>query len=300
MPYKTFAEYREAWDKAAYITPEAPIHIDLELSSVCNLLCPFCFLADPSHEQPRGFMPLDSAIRTINEAHRIGVPALKVNWRGESTLSPHFSRIVEYAQSLDSFHEILLNTNGNFGESALDGVMACTKVMFSLDSCREDTYKQIRVGGDLLKVLGNIGKVIKAGHENIWVRRVVTDLNKHEDFAGEVKRIYGSAVKVAEHYVFERAKKGQKRPVARVYCGYPSQRLIVAVDGSIYPCCVDYDCTMPMGQAPDLLEAWGSKGMKALRRQLKKGGGPKTCQACTSWMAYDSPKRESVKDREIK
>jgi radical SAM protein with 4Fe4S-binding SPASM domain len=294
-----FKEYRRAWDKAHRVTPPVPLNADIELSAVCNLACPFCFLADPTHKQDKRFMDLDLAIRTINEAHKIGVPALKFNWRGEGTLNPNFTRIVEYAASLESFHELLLNTNGNFGEQALDGVLACTKVMYSLDSAREDTYKQIRIGGDLLKILGNISKTIKGGHKNIWVRRVVTDLNKHEDFKGDVRRLFGNDVKVSEHYVFERAKKGQKRPSKRLYCGYPSQRLVVAVDGKVYPCCVDYDCTMMMGVAPDLMGAWKSPRMEALRRTLKVGALPKTCQNCTSWMSYSSPKRKHVKDKEI-
>jgi sulfatase maturation enzyme AslB (radical SAM superfamily) len=297
----TRKQYRDAWDKAAKITPAVPLDVTIELSSVCNLLCPFCFISDPQHKQERRFMDLDLAIRIINEAHRIGVPALKFNWRGESTLNPNFSRIVEYAAQFP-FHDLLINTNGNYSEHAIDGMMACTKVMFSLDSTVEATYNNIRVGGDMLKVLNNISKLIKAGHKNIWVRRVISDLNEREDFSGNVKRIFGNSVKVAEHYCFDRVKK-QDKPAKRVYCGYPSQRLIVAVDGGIYPCCVDYDCTMPVGTAPALETAWNSDGLDTLRMVLKNQSVktfPATCKGCTSWMGYDSPKRDFVQDREIK
>lgn len=296
-----YREYREAWDNAATNTPAMPLNVDLELSSVCNLVCPFCFIANPEHKQSKRFMDLDLAIRTINEAHRLGVPAIKYNWRGEATLNPNFSRIAEYAASLN-FHERLINTNGNFSPHAFDGLMACTKVMFSLDSIVEETYNQIRVGGDLLKVLHNISSLVSLGHKNIWVRRVISETNKHEDFVSGVKKVFGNSVKVAEHYCFDRVNK-QKAPAKRVYCGYPSQRLIVSVDGSIYPCCVDYDCTMQVGVAPALNDAWNSAKITNIRKALKTkcvSKFPNTCKGCTSWMSYQSPKREYVQDREIK
>lgn len=294
----TRKQYRDAWNSAYKKTPAIPLNVDIELSSVCNLACPFCFISNPKHKQERRFMDLDLAIRTINAAHALRVPALKFNWRGESTLNPDFSRIVEYAAQLN-FHDLLVNTNGNYGDHAMDGLLACTKVMFSLDSAVEDTYKAIRIGGDMLKVLNNVSKLVAAGHKNVWVRRVITDINKSEDFVGNVKRLFGDSVKVAEHYCFDRVKD-QSRPTKRVYCGYPSQRLVVAVDGGIYPCCVDYDCTMPVGTAPELKEAW-TGDIKHIRMMLKSGNTDFTpCNKCTSWMGYVAPEREYVQDREIK
>jgi len=294
----THKEYRELWANAHKVTPDIPLNIDIELSSSCNLLCPFCFIANPEHKQPRKYMDIDMAIKILNSAHKLGVPSIKYNWRGESTLNPNFSRISEYASTLN-FHDRLINTNGNYGDQAIDGLMACTKVMFSLDSTVESTYNKIRKGGDMLKVMRNINELIKLGHNNIWVRRVITDLNKDEAFVNNVKYIFGGKVKVAEHYCFDRAND-QIKPGKRVYCGYPSQRLVVSVDGNIYPCCVDYDCTMPVGEAPALNKAWSSEKMITLRHNLKSGLlYPKACNKCTSWMGYDSPKRQYVQDREI-
>ncbi len=292
----TFKKYRELWAHAHIKTPPIPLSVDIELSAVCNLRCPFCFLSNPEHKQPYKFMPLDLAIQTINAAHKLGVPAIKLNWRGESTLHPEFSNIAEYAASM-GFHEILLNTNGNYGEMAQDGLMACTKVMFSLDSMAQLTYRKMRPGGNLMRVINNIQRLVDLGHKNIWVRRVITDLNKNEDFAGAVRPVFGDKVKVSEHYCFDRVNE-QDRPANRVYCGYPSQRLVVSCNGWIYPCCVDYDCTMPLGEAPDLEAAWNGPYISNIRIALKNNHimVANACKNCTSWMAYKSPKREKVKD----
>jgi len=294
----TFKKYRELWAQAHIKTPAMPLNVDIELSAICNLKCPFCFLSNPKHEQPHKFMSLDLAIQTINAAQRMGVPAIKLNWRGESTLNPNFTRIAEYAATMD-FHEILLNTNGNYNEMALDGLLACTKVMFSLDSMVPATYKKMRCGGDLFRVATNIQRLIESGHRNIWVRRVITADNKSEDFVRAVRDAFCDKVKVAEHYCFDRVK-GQDRPAERVYCGYPSQRLVVACDGGIYPCCVDYDCTMKLGEATRLKEAWAmAQNLRECLKANDKQYFTDVCKNCTSWMAYKSPKREYVADREI-
>ncbi len=117
--------------------------------------------------------------------------------------------------------------------------MCATKVMVSLDSMNPITYKHMRVGGNLMRVLNNINALIQRGHNNIWVRRVLTEANKGEDFKGLVRAAFGDNVKISEHAEFERSKE-IAAPAKRAYCGYPSQRLVVSVTGDVFPCCVDY------------------------------------------------------------
>ena len=152
-----------------------------------------------------------------------------------------------------------------------------------------------------MRVVNNIQRIIHSGHRNIWVRRVITERNKAEDFAGTVRQVFGDSVKVSEHYCFDRVK-GQDKPIGRRYCGYPSQRLVVACDGGIYPCCVDYGCTMRLGEAPNLEPAWNGPYVENIRLALKqnKTHVSTACKDCMSWMAYKSPKRAFVEDREAK
>jgi len=220
-----YAQYRAAWGKAPEVTPGIPLNVDIELSAVCNLKCPFCFLQNKDYKSG-GLMLANTAMDIIDQAHAIGVPAIKTQWRGESTIHPAFSTILEYAKS-KGFLDILVNTNGNFTESAIDGLVSATKVMVSVDSMETTTYHKMRRGGNLMRVLNNISRLLLAGQKNIWVRRVVTDDNRAEDFVGLVRHVFGDEVKVSEHAVFERSEL-VATPTKRAYCGYPSQRLVVA------------------------------------------------------------------------
>lgn len=339
--YNNYTEYREAWAKAETETPPVPLNIDLELASTCNLRCPFCFIPDPKFEtfisqkaddgKPlRRLMPKDVAFKIIDEAFQIGVPALKFNWRGESTLHPHYSEIVEYARlkkrkiypedprdplasiEVRGFIELLANTNANCSGKSLGGLMATTKCMISLDSMVPETYVQMRVGGDLEKAKDTITTLAELGHPNLWVRRVLSKANQGEDFFALVKAQWGDAVKVSEHHCFDRNEK-QSHEISgcdhdefqhRRYCVYPSQRLVITSAGMAYPCCIDLHETMPVGDTrkQGLLEIWNGKPMQELRENLKTKNvkaWSETCRNCQSWMSYDAPQRNFVQDVEL-
>lgn len=297
-----YATYRKKWEGAAIDTPEIPLNIDLELSASCNLKCPFCFLQSKKYSKtPTRFMDVELAKDIIQDAIALGVPALKVNWRGESTIHPHFNRIMAFAHN--HFLDLLVNTNGNYDSEKTLGLACATKVMFSVDSFNDTTYKKMRPGGNLHKVISNIRTLIDFGHRNIWVRRVITDSNKQEDFKSASAQTFGDRVKVAEHYCYDRVKTN-KNEAQRVYCGYPSQRLVIATNGDVYPCCVDYHGTMKLGNVKThlLKEIWDGFKIKMIRAALKSDSvisPSKQCQNCTSWMAYNSPKRDKVADKAI-
>lgn len=295
-----YAEYRAAWDNAPTITPGVPLNVDIELSAACSLRCPFCFLQNKSYNHNPSFMLANLAMDIIDQAHEIGVPAVKMNWRGEPTIHPMFSSILEYAKSV-GFLDILVNTNGNFPECAIDGLLCATKVMVSLDSMEQLTYKKMRPGGNLMRVLNNVEKLLRMGHGNVWVRRVVTEDNKTEDFVGRVRAALGNQVKISEHAVFERSESVDT-PTERTYCGYPSQRLVIAHNGDIFPCCVDYFETLKLGNInkDSIIDVWNGAKMEQLRQGLKTGERyPGQCADCRSWMGYADKRRELVADREV-
>lgn len=326
-------DYRAAWERAYLIDPPIPLNVDIELASVCNLACPFCFYgeADWNAEMQKPaadgkpkkrFMPASMAYRIIEQAAALNVPALKFNWRGESTMHPEYSNILEAAAAMKhveavkvasngngkpAFFDLLVNTNANCKDSAIPGLMRATKVMVSLDSTIPSIYKKMRVNGDLNRAIYVIRELVRRGHSNVWVRRVMTKENQQEPFAHNVRVLFGKSVHISEHACFDRNADEHHQlndpKFDRTYCGYPSQRMMIASDGTVFPCCVDYDGTMEMGRFPekDLLSIWNGAPFKKLRMELRDNFfRSKACSKCTSWMAYNAPEREQVQDREIK
>jgi len=96
---------------------------------------------------------------------------------------------------------------------------------------------------------------------------------------------------------------GNAADFERVYCKYPSQRLLITSNGNYLPCCVDYNETMVLGNIKNksISGIWNGNVMKTLRETLKNGEFmSKTCENCTSWMAYKSKGRDMVGDTWIR
>ncbi len=298
-----FQTYRNCWNNADTVPSPIPLNLDIELSSHCNLKCPFCFLSSPNYNINPQFMSSYLALNIINQAKEIGIPALKFNWRGESTLHPDFNKIICYARDIGNFCDLILNTNGNFNISKIpDGLLALTKIIFSVDSLETRIYNNMRRGGQLSIVLKNIEKLLEVRHPNIWIQRTITKENEAEPFALNVRKLLGDKIKISEHLVFDRVYSFSERlKYKRVYCKQPSQRLIVSADGKIYPCCVDYNETMPLGNSTDIMKCWKGWKRKLLIARLKKMPvcfWNKTCKNCMSWCSYEGIGRDFLLLRE--
>lgn len=344
LRYPTRDAYRQAWKDSEKNTPPVPLNVDLELASVCNLSCPFCFISDGSFDKMikmksddgkprRRLMPTEMAIRVIDECAALGVPAMKFNWRGESTLHPDYSKILKHAAGkrhtsaiedgfyspvelrnpVPAFHDLLVNTNANCQDHAIPGLMAATKVMVSLDSLVPETYAEMRRGGDLGSAKRVVHKLVALEHPNLWVRRVITKRNENEGFYWDVKRTFRpfGSVHVSEHFCIDRNEVANYESgdcthdlLPRRFCGYPNQRIVVAATGKCYPCCIDLHETMPMGDVrfQTLEEIWSGVRMRRLRKVLTRGNVREwsaACRNCESWMSYDVPQRGFVSDVEL-
>ena len=310
--YANYQKYRDAWNNAYYADPPIPLNLDIELTNFCNLQCPFCFTTDTlfrKNHKPQA-MPKDLAFRLIDEACKAGIPALKFNWRGESTLHQNFSEILKYAARDKCFYDIIINTNGTVPDAAINGLMSATKVVVSVDAFSKNTYSIMRKRGDIRTVITTIHKLIERGHDNIWVRRIITKENNNEPFAQLARETFGDKVKIAEHYCFDRNRDNvhevkKKKKNDRAYCGYPSQRLMIGVDGKVFPCCADYYETMQVGDVSkqSIMDIWASDKIRQIRFDLRRHHFQdymEQCKYCTSWMAYDSHERQFVQDRAIR
>ena len=323
MGYATKADYRAAWARSYTEDPPVPLNLDLELAATCNAKCPFCLYGDRDWfkdmaemdwdgKAKKRLMPTETAISLLDEGAAIGIPAVKLNFRGESLLHKDFRRIAEHAKAL-GYWDVLSNTNGNIQarlfEDGIAGLMACTKVMVSLDSMDPATYPKVRVGLSLDSAQRTITELVKRGHPDLWVRRVKCKSNAGEDFAGAVYREWPTGVKVSEHAVFDRNHYSEEEMTGedhtkweRTFCGYSSQRLVVEASGRYQPCCLAWSGEFDAGSWPNisLREYWDSEWRRTLSNELRQNIFTNAkCKSCTSYMSFKRPERATVQDVEV-
>ena len=103
----------EAWQKGERV---APLHIDMGISSGCNMACTFCYGVIQNRD---GFgtnskkifhTPTKAVKQTFKDAKEIGVKSIALIGEGENTLHPDFYEIINYAREIDL--DLSLATNG--------------------------------------------------------------------------------------------------------------------------------------------------------------------------------------------
>ena len=299
--------YRCRYRFGRHLPLKVPVDVSLELSSQCNMSCNYCYHSSPETLPfTKGIMSFETAQKIITQAAGLGVPALKMNFRGESTINPQFEAITALAKSLASgstFIDRVTNSNFKFSSAKEDifrGLCNQTKVKVSFDSFRKDVFETQRAGGIYSLAIGNIDRFYYhplRKNTELVIQAVRTKLNKDEDIAGEVKRRWPSARVSIRDMVEGRVDKDlhkyahRKRDFAnRQSCLQAHVRLIADWKGTFQACCPDTGSKIQFGNIHDksLYEIFNSDKAKALRLDLKtkKAFNSDPCRTCSSFESY--------------
>ncbi len=100
---KEYEENRRQWreNPEKHFVSEYPPHIDLELSSVCDLNCPMCYtITEDFKKRVRvGFMDTHLFKMIVDECALNHVYSLRLSLRGESTIHKNFTDLIKYAKN---------------------------------------------------------------------------------------------------------------------------------------------------------------------------------------------------------
>jgi len=301
-----YSIYRAKYRFGRYLPLRKPVDVSLELAAACNQRCGYCYWAEPDKVPfKRGMMARDTAFEIIKQCSDLGVPSLKFNWRGESTLNPHFLEITAYAKSLASgstFIDRLTNSNFKFPshrEDIFEGLCNQTKVKVSFDSFIKDVFETQRAGARYHQALTNIDLFYhhpRRKDTELVIQAVRTARNLEEDIEGEVKKRWPSATVSIRNVVEGRRSESisdiavLERPKERQSCLQAHVRLIFSHDGNASPCCPSISDQLYLGNIKDssVKEIFNSAMARELRKDLKSGVAFKLdpCKTCSSFESY--------------
>jgi MoaA/NifB/PqqE/SkfB family radical SAM enzyme len=123
-----------------------PLCVDLETAASCDLACPFCFRQ--SIATPDKLMREDVAYRILDQCAALGVPSVKLNWRGEPLLNPKLPAIVAYAKRVGIL-ETIINTDAvTLAEDKARALIdaGLDLLIYSFDGGTKATYERMRPG----------------------------------------------------------------------------------------------------------------------------------------------------------
>ncbi len=154
-----YAEYRRLWfdqskeciDKKIFGSElinngYIPLCIDIETASICDLACPFCYRE--SLATPDKIISEKLFKKIVDQASDMGVPSIKLNWRGEPLMHPKLPRMIDYAKR-KGIIEVIINTNAthlsvNTSQKLIDAGLDL--MIYSFDGGTKETYERMRPG----------------------------------------------------------------------------------------------------------------------------------------------------------
>lgn len=297
-----YKEYRRKWSEnpKEFVVEDAPIHLDIETSSVCNLRCPMCFCTldlEKGTEQKikRGLMDMDRFKKIIDEAVEIGVYSVKINWRGEPLMNPHIPEMIKYAKD-KGIIDVMMNTNGvvltpELSEKIIDAGL--DKIFFSVDSHVKDKYEKIRIGAEFEQTIENIKTFARINDEKghpVYTRVQKVLLNETAEENDEFIDFFkGFIDQVAfEDYIpygeLELGKSVERNKSIKFACTMLWQRLLITWNGEYMICCPSGGKGIPFGHNDEesIKEFWLGEKMQNIRELHKNGEWWKVgiCEDC--------------------
>lgn len=188
-PSPEYTAYRQRFEKAQrreYLG-EFPISIEIEATYYCNLKCPFCPRVINEGERSIGHMSTQLWHKILNECRENGLEAILMDHEAESMMNPRFFDMVAEAKDAGII-DIWLHTNAMIlspERSARLIDAGLTKINFSIDAHKKETYDVLRVGGNFSRVKKNVKSFLKIKSEKQahYLRARVSFVEQEENFS---------------------------------------------------------------------------------------------------------------------
>ena len=285
--------------------PNKPFVFSIETTSYCNLACVMC--PYPDMTRPHEMMEPELFFKVVDEVKDYN-GMLWLHNLGEPLAHPRFDDLVRYVK--DAGLSCGMSTNATLlNDKRADRIFASglDKIILCMDGITTETYEKMRVGAKFEKVTANIERFLErkqsGGHRTPQAIVQLIYMKETEQQVPEFRRRWeGLADKVhikrfstwaeqvdgiadladAEHrYEPDHTTSQERHP-----CAYLWRNVVVAANGDVIPCCVDYDARMVMGNVNDstLEEIWHGETFRNVRQDHLEGRFLDTCATCKEWV----------------
>ncbi len=272
-----------------------PPYLQIEPSSICNYRCVFCFETDKTFTNKKsGFMgKMDKNLfKSIIDQIEGNIEFISLASRGEPLANPDIPEMLEYCSN--KFLNLKINTNASLlDEKKIHAILAggVKTLVFSADAADEKLYSELRVNGNLKKVLKNIEKFQNIKEKKYSKNSIITRVsgvkfNNKQNFDEMIKLWSGLVDQVAFvdynpwENSYEKISNDIKEPCSDLW-----RRMFIWWDGKINPCDVDYKSLLSVGNIKEnnISNLWLSKKYNEYREKHLNSNRKKIkpCNSCT-------------------
>lgn len=272
------------------LTTPFPDHVDVEISSRCNMACPMCYTRTESYRArvKRALMPMDCYRQIIDECAAHRTYSIRLSLRGEAFIHPDVVAMIAYAKGkgiceVSSLTNLLAIDDALFRELVRLGFDWLTVSFDGLgatyESIRrparfEEAYAKIRRFRQIRQAMGRDKPVIKI--QTIW------PAIKADPWAF-IAAFEPYADQITVNPLIDYLHNDTDVPtIPGFVCPVPWQRMVIGADGQVLQCSNDEMGKGILGDvAKDSLYAiWHGRPFRRLRRLHRRHQALATLAAC--------------------
>jgi radical SAM protein with 4Fe4S-binding SPASM domain len=285
--YKNRKEWEDFPNK--FFVAEYPLLVDVELSTICNLRCPFCYRRTNDFQQKVKQTLMDFGLFTkIVDEIGSKVYAVRLSLRGEPTLHPQFIEAISYAKS-KGIREVSFLTNGS--KLTPDYFLKIIKagadwITISFDGIY-DEYEKNRKPLKFAEMFERLTKIKEIRAKNKSVKPVIKLQTVWPAIANNPSEFYNKMTDVCDLLAFNplidySGSHGSIEYIDNFSCPQHYQRLVVGANGLIMMCSNDEENDVILGDAykHSIFEIWHCEKLNKIRKQHKKRHGFKDIPVC--------------------
>jgi len=287
-----YKENRKLWTQYAkkQHVSDYPLHVDIELASVCNLQCPMCYTISPEFKKKVNTKLMDFELFTklVDECAAGGVYSIRLSFRGESFLHKRIVDCVRYAKE-KGIKEVSTLTNGlRLDEEMFRQMMEAgiDWITISFDGLGE-TYEQIRRPAKYERAVEKIANYAKIKKEAGRVKPVIKIQSILPAIEQDPQAFYDVFAPITDMVSanplidFMQSKSGMPK-IENFSCPQIYQRLVVGADGLCMMCANDEEGRIIVGDAnqQSIHEIWHGSEMTRVREIHRRCAGVAELSAC--------------------
>jgi len=187
---KEYIDYRKKWEQTRKgdLVTDFPLNIEVEPTYFCNLKCPFCprYVHFGERKSKDSHMSSEMFNKILEECKLHKIPAVQYDHEAEPLMHPNYFDMLKKANESGIFDQ-WLHTNGLmlFEKNCIKLIdNGLKKINISVDAFKEETYKKLRVGGNLDKLIKNIHTFLKIKKEKkaSYLRVRISMVEQEENF----------------------------------------------------------------------------------------------------------------------
>lgn len=280
-----------------------PLHVDIELSSACDLNCPMCYTTTQEFkdEVRPGLMDEKLFKKIIDECSKYNLYSIRLSLRGEPFIHPKIFELIEYAKNKGIKEVSSLTHGGKLDEDKFEKLidLGLDWLTISFDGIGE-TYEKIRHPlkfDDAVKKIANYQKIKKRRGVVKPVIKVQTIWPAISENPEEFYNIFNPITdQIASNPLIDYLGNDSSIVYEENFtCPQLWERLVIGSDGRVMLCANDEMGTHIIGDVKNesIHEIWHGEKINKAREIHVKHNGVKEMQVCKQCYLPRKTQRET-------